>query len=344
MACLQPPLASARHPLNPCNPAPARRVSPGVTIRVLLLLALGGPLPTAAEVPIQSEAYSAFYNLDYDRALALFERETTQNPQDPEAWNHLAHGLLHRRLFLAGGMSSELVSSNESLLKRPKLDMPPDEEKRFIEAVERSMDLCRRRLKVRKDDPVALYALGVAHAHRAKYHLLVRKAHFDALRDGNRSRGHHNRLRQVDPAHPDALLIPGMHEYIASKLSPFVRFMAAMAGFSGNRERAIRLLEESVRRGRKTGVEARLLLALTFHREKLPHRALPLMRDLSTAFPRNYLYRGEVVLLQAHAGERDAAVQNFARLQADTENPVPAPHLLRIKQHLDRLAGEEALR
>jgi len=135
-----------------------------------------------------------------------------------------------------------------------------------------------------------------------------------------------------------------MHEYIASKLSPFVRFMAAMAGFSGNRERAIRLLEESVRRGRKTGVEARLLLALTFHREKLPHRALPLMRDLSTAFPRNYLYRGEVVLLQAHAGERDAAVQNFARLQADTENPVPAPHLLRIKQHLDRLAGEEALR
>jgi tetratricopeptide (TPR) repeat protein len=344
MACLQPPLASAGRPLSPCNRASARRVSRSVTIRVPLLLVLGGLLPAPAEVPVQSEAYSAFYSLDYDRALALFERETTQNPQNPEAWNHLAHGLLHRRLFLSGGMSSELVSSNESLLKRPKLAMPPDEEKRFIEAVERSMALCRERLKVRKDDPGALYALGVAHAHRAKYHLLVRKAHFDALRDGNRSRTQHNRLRQVDPAHPDALLIPGMHEYIASKLSPFVRLLAAMAGVSGNRDRAISLLEESVRRGQKTGVEARLLLALTFHREKQPDRALPLMRDLSTAFPRNYLYRGEVVLLHAHAGERDAAVQGFARLQADTENPVPAPHLLRIKEHLDRLTRNEARR
>jgi tetratricopeptide (TPR) repeat protein len=342
MARLQPALASAGGPLNPCNRAPVRSVTQSVKVRVLLLFVLGGLLPAPADVPVQSEAYNAFYSLDYDRALALFERETTRDPQNPEAWNHLAHCLLHRRLFLSGGMSSELVSSNDSLLKRPKLEMPPDEEKRFIEAVERSMALCRQRLKVRKDDPGALYALGVAHAHRAKYHLLVRKAHFDALRDGNRSRGHHNRLRQVDPAHPDALLIPGMHEYIASKLSPIVRFMAAMAGVSGNRDRAIGLLEESVRRGQKTGVEARLLLALTFHREKQPDRALPLMRDLSTAFPRNYLYRGEVVLLHAHAGERAAAVQGFARLEADTENPVPAPHLLRIKEHLARLAPKEA--
>jgi predicted Zn-dependent protease len=135
-----------------------------------------------------------------------------------------------------------------------------------------------------------------------------------------------------------------MHEYIASKLSPLIRFMAAMAGLSGNRERAISLLEESVRRGRKTAVEARLLLALTFHREKQPHRALPLMRDLSAAFPRNYLYRGEVVLLQARTGDRAAAVESFARLQADSDHPVPAPHLRRIKEHLDRIAGEEAPR
>jgi tetratricopeptide (TPR) repeat protein len=337
MARLQPALASPGGPLNSCNRAPARSVTQIVMIRVLLLAALGGLLPAAAEVPVQSEAYNAFYSLDYDRALALFERETTQAPHNPEAWNHLAHGLLHRRLFLSGGMSSELVSSNESLLKRPRLAMPPAEEKRFIDAVERSMALCRQRLKVTRDDRTALYALGVAHAHRAKYHLLVRKANFDALRDGNRSRSQHNRLRQIDPAHPDALLIPGMHEYIASKLSPFVRFMAAMAGLSGNRERAIGLLEESVRRGQKTGVEARLLLALTFHREKQPDRALPLMRDLSTAFPRNYLYRGEVVLLHAHAGDLDAALQGFARLQADSEHPVPAPHLRRVKEHLDRL-------
>jgi tetratricopeptide (TPR) repeat protein len=290
-----------------------------------------------AGVPEQSEGYTAFYNLDYDRALALFERETVQNPRNPEAWNHVAHALLHRRLFLAGAMSSDLVGSSNSFLRRPKLEMPEDEEKRFLEAVERSIRLCEERLDVRKDDPAALYALGVAHAHRGKYHLLVRKAYFDALRDANRSRSHHNRLRKADPNHPDALLIPGMHEYIAGNLSPLVRALAAMAGFSGNRQRGIELMEQAVKRGQKTGVEARLLLALTYNREKKPERALPLIRELSAAFPRNYLYRSEILLLHARAGQKEAALAGLARLESDENNPAPDAHLRQLRESIERL-------
>lgn len=287
-------------------------------------------------MPPQSDGYTAFYNLDYDRALALFERETGQDPQNPEAWNHLAHALLHRRLFLEGAMSSELVGSSNSFLRRQKLNMPEDEEKRFLEAVEKSIAICEQRLEIRREDPIALYAAGVAYAHRGKYHLLVRKAYLDALRDANRSRGFHNRLRKADPSNPDALLIPGMHEYIAGNLSFFVRMLAAMTGFSGNRERGIAMVAEAAQRGRKTGVEARLLLALIYNREKKPDKALPLMRELSEAFPRNYLYRSEILLLYARAGNREAAFTGLARLEADEELSAPKEHLRQLRDSIGR--------
>jgi tetratricopeptide (TPR) repeat protein len=309
------------------------------TLALSLLLCLAA-MDAHGELPGLSAGYTAFYNLDFDRAIALFERETETNPASPEAWNHLAHGILHRRLYLSGAMASDLIGSSNAFLRRPRIEMPAAEEKRFLDALQRSLELSNRRLAVRKDDPVALYALGVAHAHRGKYHLLVRKARFDALRDANRSRGFHNRLRKTEPENPDALLIPGMHEYIASHLSPLVRLMAAMAGFSGNRERGIALIEEAARGGRKTAVEARLLLALTYNREKQPERALPLMRELSTAFPRNYLYRSEVLLLHARAGQREEALAGLAQLEAEKENSAPEPHLRNLRQTIERLLGD----
>lgn len=290
-----------------------------------------------AEPPTQSEGYTAFYNLEFDRAIALFEREIEVNPANPEAWNHLAHALLHRRLYLAGAMASDLAGSSNAFLRRPRLEMPPEEEKRFLQAVHRSIELATRRLEACKTDPAALYALGVAHAHRGKYHLLVRKAWFDALRDANRSRSFHNRLRQVDPDNPDALLIPGMHEYIAGNLTPLVRLMAAMTGFTGNRERGIAMMEEASRRGRKTGVEARLLLALIYNREKQPQRGLPLMQELSAAFPRNYLYRSEVLLLYARAGKREEALAGLARLESGQPGLAPEAHLRQLRQAIERL-------
>lgn len=324
------------------NPAPARRVCCCMRPLVLLIPVCLFLADARAEFPKVSPGYNAFYNLEFDRAVALFERETEANPTSPEAWNHLAHSIFHRRLYLSGAMASDLVGASNAFLRRPRIEMPADEEKRFLAAIQRSIELSSQRLAARKDDPVALYALGVAHAHRGKYHLLFRKAWFDALREANRSRGYHNRLRQVEPENPDALLIPGMHEYIASHLSPLVRWMAAMAGLSGNRERGIGMVEEAARRGQKTGVEARLLLALTFNREKQPERALPLMRELSQAFPRNYLYRGEVLLLHARAGQREQALAGLARLESEESGAVPEAHLRNLRQSIQRLLGDSA--
>lgn len=295
-------------------------------MRFLLPLLL--PVLAVAAVPPQAEPFSALYNLDYARAMAMFKKATEAQPANPEAWNHLAQAILHRRLFLEGVWQSDLVGRTNPFLRRPKVAMPADEQKRFLAAIERAMQLSRERMARDPDDPVALYALGISHAHRGNFRFLIQKSYFDALRDATRSRNLHNRLRHLDPKHPDALLVPGMHEYINGSLPALVRVLASMTGFRGNKKEGIRLVERAVREGRKTAVEARVMLSIVYAREDQHERAIPLLRELSQAFPRNHLYRSEVILMMARAGQRDdalAALQAMEKLKRDN-----APELARM--------------
>jgi tetratricopeptide (TPR) repeat protein len=289
--------------------------------RILLLMKVAAALLTCcavalAAIPPQSDGFSAFYNLDYDRALAIFDSAVRGNPDDPEGWNHLAQTILYRRLYLDGALTSDLVGHSNAFLRRPKVVMPPEEEKSFLGAIDQAVQLGARRLQKNPRDAEALYALGVANANRAYFDLLVKKSWFDALRDSNRGAAFHNRLRRLRPGDPDALLVPGMQAYAAGCLPLWVRLLVSMAGIRGSREEGLTMVERAAREGRKTGVEATILLAVLYNREGRPADAAALMRELSEAFPRNYLYRSEQVLLLARAGRAREAREDLARLEA----------------------------
>ncbi|MGB9609500.1 MAG: tetratricopeptide repeat protein [Bryobacteraceae bacterium] len=271
--------------------------------RSLLLVCL----PAWAAIPPLPEGLRAVYNLEYDRAITLLEQETRERPDDPEVWNHLAQALLHRALFAAGALDSSSFTAGNSFLRRPKVPMGAEEMKRFDNAIARSLALCTERLRTNPADAACLYASGVAHGHRAQMLMWVKKAWWDALREGTRSREAHEKLLKLDPSLADARLIPGLHEYIAGSLPWYIRAFAFLAGFRGDRRRGIEQMEEAVREGRKTAVEARVLLAVVLRREGEPAKAAPLMGELAEAFPGNYLYRIEEIRLLAEAGRAPEA-------------------------------------
>ncbi len=295
-------------------------------MKILALLCCS--LPLAAAIPPQSEAFDAFYNLEYDKAIALFEQTANSEPQNPEAWNHLAQAILYRAFYRSGSLESDLVGKSNAFLSRPRATMAPEDEKRFLEAVARSLAICEERFKKNRADKSALYAAGVAYAHRAQFHFLVRKAWFDALRDGTRSRKMHVRLHEIDRSDPDAFLIAGTHEYVTGSLPGWVKMFAFLAGFRGDRETGIKMLEQAVREGKKTAVEARVLLALVYARESAQAKAIPLLAEVSQAFPRNYLYRSEYLLLLASAGRRDEALAGLGGMQESLRRGAPETSLM----------------
>ncbi len=293
----------------------------------------------AAAVPPMPEGFQALYSLDYERALQIFEQETRQRPEDPEAWNHLAQALLHRALFAADALDSVAFGPGSPFLKRPKVPMSERDEARFDEAVRRSLTLCEARLRANPHDGACLYAAGVAHAHQAQRALLVKKSWREALREGTRSRQAHEKLMRLEPELADACLIPGLHEYVAGSLPWYAKALAFLAGYRGDRREGIGRMERAAARGVKTAVEARVLLSVVLRREKEYARAAKLMSELAAAFPANHLYRREEIRLLAEAGQAQPARRRLGELQAS--GLLPPDKIEALSQSVEEILAQQ---
>jgi tetratricopeptide (TPR) repeat protein len=299
-------------------------------------------LPLQAALPPLPEGFVALYNLDYARAIEIFARETSERPDDPEAWNHLAHAILQRALFAAGALDSSAFTAGNSFLRRPKVPMNPEDQQQFQAALARSLALCEERLRKDPADAACLYASGVAHAHQAQLAMWVKKAWLEALREGSKAREAHEKLARLDPAAADARLIPGLHEYIAGSLPWYIKGFAFLAGFRGDRRHGIGQMELAVQNGRKTAVEARVMLAVVLRRERQYEKAAALMGELAEAFPNNYLYRIEEIRLLAEAGHGVQARQRLDRLAQS--GLLPAGRIEELRNAVDRILARPASR
>ncbi len=278
-----------------------------------LLWAAGG---RAAEDPLIASGFDHFYNLEYERALADFNRFEKQHPNDPAIHNNIAQTLLYREMFRNGALESELVSGNNAFLRRAKLNASPATQKQFDDEINRAIALAKSELNQNPDNARALYALGVTYALRSNFNFLVRKAWRDALNDATQARKLHDRVIALEPGNYDARLIPALHEYVVGGLSWTMRALGFLAGFHGDKEGGIRGLEEVARRGNEEKLDAELVLCAIYRREGKPRTALPLLNDLIRNYPRNYLFLFEKAQMYAALGNKKealGAVEQIAR-------------------------------
>lgn len=283
-----------------------------VGVRALLPASLLAATVAGAELPA---GFESFFNLEFDAAIAVFERGAAANPRDPAAHNHLAQGILYRAMFRAGALESELVTGGNAFLRRDKLNPTADEQRRFDEAVSAAMSLTKIRLAANPNDTTALYTLGVAHGLRGNYNFLVRKAWLDALRDSAEAAKLHTRVTALEPDNIDARLTQGVHDYVVGNLPWMYRFVGFLAGFRGDKERGIATIQLVAGRGDINRYDAQILLAVAYRRERRAADAIPLLEGLIERFPRNFLFRLEKVQMYSDLGQKDAALAELARVE-----------------------------
>jgi tetratricopeptide (TPR) repeat protein len=279
-----------------------------------LLLAAGAPAQTSAV----DEGFNHFYNLEYDEAIASFEKAIAQNPNVPDYHNHLAQSLIFREMFRDGALESELVSGNNSFLRRPKLNPTPEVERRILDEIAKSMSLCDARLKQNPNDTAAMYALGIAYGLRSNYYWVVKKAWHDSLKDANAARKLHNRISVLEPNNVDARLVQGLHDYIVGSLPWTWRTLGFMIGIHGDKEKGIRTVQDVAKNGKLNRLDAEVFLCALYRRENQPKQAIPLIKDLIRRYPRNFLLWLELAQMYSQEGDGKAAldtVQEVARLK-----------------------------
>jgi tetratricopeptide (TPR) repeat protein len=284
----------------------------------LVLILAAAATPLGAQQSLIDEGFSHFYNLEYDQAIAAFEKAIAQNPSLPDPHNHMAQTLIFREMFRNGALESELVSGNNSFLRRPKLNPTPEIEKRILDEIGKAMSLSEARLRKNPNDTAAMYAEGIAYGLRSNYFWVVKKAWHDSLRDANAACKLHNRISELEPNNVDARLVQGLHDYIVGSLPLAYKMLGFMLGIRGDKEKGIRTVQQVAKYGKLNRSDAEILLCALYRRENQPKLAVPLVQELIARYPRNYLLRLELGEMYSMAGDGVhglQAVEEVARMK-----------------------------
>jgi len=266
--------------------------------------------------PPLSKGFEHFYNLEYEQSIGVFEAERRANPSSAAAHNHVAQAILYREMFNAGALESELVSGNNPFLARAKIVPPEAEQKRFDDAIAKAIECSNARLVKNPNDPDGLYTLGVAHGLRANYNFLIRKQWRESLREFTQSRKLHNQVVKLKPSFIDAYMVEGAHDYMVGSLPFTWKLLGFLAGFHGDKDAGLRTVERVAREGEQNRVEAMILLAVAYRRERHAEKAVPLLQSLIAQFPRNYLFPLELVQMYGDLGKKDEALGVLAAMKS----------------------------
>jgi tetratricopeptide (TPR) repeat protein len=272
---------------------------------------------------LMEEAYDASYNLDYDLSLADYEKALAADPRNPELHSYVAYTLLYRELLRDGALDSEMVTGNNSFVRRAKMEPPADVEKRFNAETDETIRLCQARLTKNPRDAQAMHFMSVALAQRANWGFLVRKTWMASLSDSTKAHRFDSEATQIDPDYYDARLIQGVYDYIVGSLPWSLRVLGVVAGFHGDRQRGIQTIDEVAQKGKANRVDAEIVLCALYRREGQTQRAIALVLQLMERFPRNYLLRFELAQMYGAAGQRKKALETLAEIAQRKRDNVP---------------------
>ena len=265
--------------------------------------------------------YQSAYNLDYDEALATFRRAVEADPGDPAAYRAVAAITWLNLMFSRGALSadeflSSLPESNAGM-KPPPADMAAT----FRTSIDKAIQLAEAQVRRGPRDAGAHFNLGAARGLLAAYTVTIEGSLFGAV---GLARGAFKATEQVlvlDPSRKDASFFTGSYRYAVANLGQVQRWLAYLAGFSGDRNVAVRMLEESAAYPSDVQVDARVLLVLVYNKERRYDDALRLLEGLRRDLPGNRLLWLESGAAEMRAGRPARALEfleaGIARFERD---------------------------
>jgi tetratricopeptide (TPR) repeat protein len=286
-----------------------------------------------ASAALCAKAAQHIYNLEHDLALATFREAAAADPEDAGAYRGIASALWLSITFRRGNMMVDDYLGRANKPSTAALPPPPPESvSGFRESIERAIAIARKRTAQSPKDADAHYQLGAAVGLRASYTATVEGSVMGAFRAAREAYEEHETVLSLAPNRKDAGLIVGTYRYIVATLSLPLRWVAYVAGFGGNRERGMRLIEDAAAYGGENQNDARFALILLLNREKRYDGALAHLARLREDFPRNrlvWLESGATALRAGRPGDAEQFLNEGFKRFADDRRP--------------RMFGEDAL-
>ena len=320
---------------------PLTRVQCQRMVRILLagFLAVALAAPALADWRAErARGDDHYFNLEYDEAIAAYQRAIDEQPAEASLYNHLANTILYQELHRLGLLETSAFKGDNQFLGQEKPQPDPETGARFLEVLGKARSLAEERLEKDERDTAALLSLSLNHGLEANYQFMIEKSYFAALKNGSRARKYSDQLMKVDPALVDPYLVAGVQEYVIGSLPWAVKMLVAIGGIRGSKEKGQEYVSRVAEEGERLRNEARVLLTLLYRREGRPLQAAKVLEGLIDEFPRNYVLRLELGSMYADAEQPRKALEVFQNAQrmvhADEQRYGRMPE--RLRKALDR--------
>lgn len=277
------------------------------------------------------EAYDPMYRLDYQGAIERIEDLERRYPDHPGP--PLAHAvtLWLRELFRRQELDDLDRFISPGYFTTPtSRQMPESDRKAFESFLDRSEALSNRILESHPGDRDARYYLGSVEGIRGAYAITISRSKLDALRHGKKAYRYEKAILDEDPDYNDAYMTVGTYEYILDNLPWYIKWVAVIAGYTGNEKLGFEYLVRSAEKGRNVSIDARVLLMVLYVRERQFDYALRMARDLHGLFPENFLFhvnQGQILKKMGRMGE---ALEVYAAIERKAEEGARNYQMLKL--------------
>jgi tetratricopeptide (TPR) repeat protein len=285
------------------------------SVRTALVLAVIALTARPAMASRESDALRArgateINSLDRDQAVATFRQAIAADPQDAAAYRGLAGALWLSITYRRGNMTVDDYLGRVNRTNAAAPPPPAETAAAFRDALDRALAIAHKRIETNPRDADGHYQVGAAVGLRAAYVATVEGRAVGALRAAREAYEEQEKALEIDPHRKDAGFIVGTYRYIVSGLAMPARLIAYMAGFGGDKERGLRMIEEATAYPGDNQTDARFALVLIYNRERRYDSALEQLAILRQQFPRNRLVWLEAGATSLRAG-RPADAERF---------------------------------
>jgi tetratricopeptide (TPR) repeat protein len=293
---------------------------------VVLLAALGARAQTVDTNPLNRQpevrdAFARFYSMDYDGAVARFEKIRSEHRGDPIATDYLLDGVMFRELNRLDLLDTTFYANDGFLTGKHTVTEDPAVRDLVKTLTDDAVNESTAILKSKPNDVNALFARGWARSLFATYLGMVERAFGAGLKQAMGARSDCDRVLQIDPNYVDAKLVSGVYQYVVGALPFAFKLLIGIVGIHGSKAEGMALLRDDSERGVITRMEAKTAMMLFLRREAKYPQATAIARGLAAEYPHDYLFRLEEANLEKDGGEGMTAVHAYQQLIRQAEQP-----------------------
>lgn len=155
---------------------------------------------------------------------------------------------------------------------------------------DKAIEISEKLLKADPDDKYYNFYLGAAYGNMGLFYLKT-KSYWSAYRKGKKGIKYLDKALKIDPDFGDAQLGKGIFLYYASVLSAYIKPLLFIVGMSGDKEKGLKNLLESVENSQLSRIEARDFLSKIYGEyEGKKNETMKMLKQLNENFPTNPYY------------------------------------------------------